>query len=74
MNAKCVSTLPRRSSAGCVNQDVHVEPPDEDARKKPGLIARLHKAMYGLREVPLIWQRVLRDTMRNVGFRAFTAA
>ena len=41
---------------------------------KPGFIARLNKAMYGLLEAPLIWQRVVRDTMGKLGFLARAAA
>ena len=59
---------------GCVDLDVYTELPDEDARKKRGLIARLNKAMYGLHEAPLIWQRVVRNTMRKLGIRALTTA
>ena len=51
-----------------------MELPDENARKKLGLIARLNEAMYGLRETPIMLQRVVRDTMRKLGFRALTAA
>ena len=39
-----------------------MELPDEDAWKMPRQIACLNKAMCGLREPPLIWQRVVRDT------------
>ena len=59
---------------GCVDLDVYTELPDEDARKKRGLIARLNKAMYGLHEAPLIWQRMVRNTMRKLAFQAPTTA
>ena len=36
---------------GCVDRDVNRELPDEDARKKRGLVARPHKAMCGLRDM-----------------------
>jgi hypothetical protein len=37
--------------------------------RKPGLILMLRKALYGLRESPLLWQRDLTATLQELGFK-----
>ena len=45
--------------------------PAEDARSDGGrMVGLLHKAMYGLREAPAIWQKVVRQLMGELSFRA----
>lgn len=36
--------------------------------RKPGKILMLKKALYGLRESPLLWQKELRGTLQGLGF------
>lgn len=36
--------------------------------RKPGTILKLQKALYGLRESPLLWQKELTDTLQGLGF------
>lgn len=38
--------------------------------RKAGIILELKKALYGLRESPLLWQRELTSTLNNIGFTA----
>ena len=35
---------------------------------KPGKVLRLNKALYGLRQSPLLWQKKLTDAMKKLGF------
>lgn len=37
--------------------------------RKPGMILMLRKALYGLRESPLLWQRELTATLTELGFK-----
>jgi hypothetical protein len=37
--------------------------------RKPGTILMLQKALYGLRESPLLWQRDLTATLQELGFK-----
>ena len=36
--------------------------------RKPGIILKLRKALYGLRESPLLWQKDLTATLQELGF------
>lgn len=36
--------------------------------RKPGIILKLQKALYGLRESPLLWQKDLTATLQELGF------
>ncbi|KAF4474070.1 Retrovirus-related Pol polyprotein from transposon TNT [Colletotrichum fructicola Nara gc5] len=38
--------------------------------RKPGIILMLQKALYGLRESPLLWQRDLTATLKEIGFES----
>ena len=45
--------------------------PEEDGRGCGGeMVGLLHRAMYGLGEAPAIWQRVVQQLMKELGFRA----
>ena len=59
---------------GVVDRDMFVELRDEDGRNHPRVVGRLKKAMYGLREAPLIWQRVVQQVLKDMGFRALVTA
>ena len=38
--------------------------------RKPETLLKLEKALYGLRESPLLWQRELKNTLSSQGFQA----
>ena len=54
---------------GDMERDAYVELPDEDPRKHQGdFVGKLVKSMYGLRDAPLIWQKVVRTMLEARGF------
>ena len=56
---------------GHMVRDVCFELPSEDGRGQGGkFVGHLKKAMYGLRETPVIWQDVVRGLMSDLGFTA----
>ena len=60
---------------GEMEREVYIELPDEDERKHRGdNVGRLLKAMYGLRDAPLIWQKVVREMLKKRGFTALSTA
>lgn len=50
-----------------LKQDVYMRMPP--GYRKPGLIVKLQKALYGLRQSPLLWQKELTATLTNLGFK-----
>ena len=55
---------------GDVGREVYIELPDEDGRKCSGAnVGLLRKSMYGLRDAPLIWQKVVRQMLFKRGFK-----
>ena len=40
--------------------------------KNPGKILRLQKALYGLRQSPLLWQKELTSTLLALGFQTIS--
>ena len=60
---------------GVMEREVYIELPNEDARKHDGdMVGLLRKAMYGLRDAPLIWQKVVRKMLGELGFVALKTA
>ena len=56
---------------GVMERQVCIVLPEEDGRRCGGeMVGLLHRAMYGLREAPAIWQRVVQQLMKELGFRA----
>ena len=54
---------------GDMQRRVFIELPDEDGRKDgKSLVGLLRKSMYGLRDAPQIWQRVVQDMLKKRGF------
>jgi hypothetical protein len=51
-----------------LKQDVYMRMPG--GYRKPGLILKLQKALYGLRQSPLLWQKELTTTLTNIGFKS----
>ena len=37
--------------------------------KAPGKVLRLRKALYGLRRSPILWQKELIGTFREIGYK-----
>jgi hypothetical protein len=50
-----------------LKQDVYMRMPP--GYRRPGLILKLQKALYGLRQSPLLWQKELTATLTNLGFK-----
>jgi hypothetical protein len=50
-----------------LKQDVYMRMPG--GYRKPGLILKLQKALYGLRQSPLLWQKELTSTLTSLGFK-----
>jgi hypothetical protein len=40
-----------------------------NSHQKPGTILQLNKALYGLRILPLLWQKEFTSTLVNQGFK-----
>ena len=56
---------------GVMERQVCIVLPEEDSRRCNGAkVGLLKRAMYGLREAPAIWQRVVRQLMQELGFEA----
>ena len=54
---------------GDMGRDAYVELPDEDPRKHQGdFVGKLVKSMYGLRDAPFIWQKIVRTMLEARGF------
>jgi hypothetical protein len=50
-----------------LNQEVYMKMPP--GYRKPGMILLLRKALYGLREAPLLWQQHFIKTLTNMAFQ-----
>ena len=56
---------------GVMERQVCIVLPLEDSRRRGGeKVGLLQRAMYGLREAPAIWQRVVQELMKELGFEA----
>ena len=54
-----------------IKREVFIELPDDDARKAGGSnVGLLHKAMYGTRDAPSAWQKLVRESLESIGFEA----
>ena len=51
-----------------MEEEVFIELPEEDEKKKQGYAGRLIKSMYGTRSAPLMWQKVVKSQMEALGF------
>ena len=54
---------------GYIEEDIYIELPPEDPMYGTGKVGKLIKAMYGTRAAPLVWQKVVRDVMKSLGFK-----
>ncbi len=55
---------------GDIEEEIYIELPDEDERKKDGYVGWLKKAMYGTRSAPLMWQKMVKRAMAKLKFDA----
>ena len=56
---------------GILEEEVYMsQPPGFENKGKPGLVCKLHKALYGLKlkQAPKAWFEQLRDTLKQLGF------
>ena len=75
-NGKCepkklrlmVLDIKRAFLYGDMEEDIVINLPPEDPQYGRGYYGRLKKAMYGTRAAPLAWQRVVHQTMKDLGF------
>ena len=49
-----------------IDHDIYIKFPD--GYDKPGKVAKLNKALYGLPEVACVWQEDLKDKLKLLGF------
>ena len=55
---------------GKVDREIYIEIPKEDSRSQGGvMIGRLNRALYGTRDAPMAWQKVVQDFMVKHGFQ-----
>ena len=56
---------------GDVERELYIELPEEEPGRAGGQnVGRLRKAMYGTRDAPAVWQRLVRKVMTEMGFEA----
>ena len=56
---------------GDCERELYIELPEEDHRREDGkCVGLLRKAMYGTRDAPAVWQRLVRRVMAELGFTA----
>ena len=52
-----------------IEEDIYVQPPPEVYQHRPRVIWKLHRALYGLRTSPKMWQEHLSATLRDTQLR-----
>lgn len=50
-----------------LDEEIYMKMPP--GHRRQGTILRLHKALYGLRKSPLLWQRELTGALKSLGFK-----
>ena len=56
---------------GDCERDVYIKVPSEDPDCVEGVhVGKLRKAMYGTRDAPAVWQKLVRKTLLDLGFEA----
>ena len=56
---------------GDAERTIYIELPEDDGRRDGGkCVGLLRKAMYGTRDTPAVWQRLVRKVLRGLGFEA----
>ena len=54
---------------GSLKRRVYIELPPEDTGREEGrMMGLLHKAMYGLRDAPQVWQQEVRQILGGMGY------
>ena len=49
-----------------IEEDIYVQPPPEVYQHRPRVIWKLHRALYGFRASPKMWQEHLNATLRDM--------
>ena len=49
-----------------IEEDIYVQPPPEVYQHRPRVVWKLHRALYGLRTSPKMWQEHLHSTLRGL--------
>ena len=58
-----------------IERELYIEFPDDDERRQGGSnVGLLNKAMYGTRDAPAAWSRLVRTMLTNLGFVACRTA
>ena len=52
-----------------IGEDIFVQPPPEVYQHRPGVVWKLHRALYGLRTSPKMWQEHLHAALQGMGLR-----
>ena len=61
----------RESDASGVDRELYVELPEDDEQRQGGAnVGLLNKAMYGTRDAPAAWSRLVRSMLADLGFTA----
>ena len=50
-----------------IEEDIFVQPPPEVYQDRPQVVWKLHRALYGLRTSPKMWQEHLHATLQGIG-------
>ena len=56
-----------------IEEDIYVQPPPEVYQHRPRVIWKLHRALYGLRTSPKMWQEHLHSTLRGLQLQQLKA-
>ena len=58
---------------GACERDLYIELPEDDRRKAGGRnVGKLLKAMYGLRDAPVVWHKMVNGMLLSRGFASST--
>ena len=56
-----------------IHRELYIELPEDDDRRAGGAnVGLLNKAMYGTRDAPVAWSRLVRQMLGDLGFGIFS--
>jgi hypothetical protein len=58
---------------GDLEETIYMQQPPGYEEGGPGVVCRLHKALYGLRQAPRAWHLKLKDVLEELGYKASDA-
>lgn len=58
---------------GDLEETIYMQQPPGYEEGRPGVVCRLHKALYGLRQAPRAWHLKLKDVLEELGYKASDA-